>query len=300
MSTLVKFDTESASIAKFTAELDAARSEVAETLANLPKLIEGGKNPATRVQCLAAVKSALRIVTPFRTGLDRARKDAKRAIDERADSLFPMVEAVEKPLQDAKREIEAFEQNEAAARVAAAEAAEKERKDREEAEKEAERKRLADENAKLRAELDAARAARMDEAAAKLGEMRMRPVHQWKLDGKNVGTDSNSYTVVSEGVVTCEVSFAPEPDPNGLAAAMASVAAEMDAAHEPAPLPASFKGATCLQGSDADAINRFAGSLGDWMVREKPMLVEDAAKEWFAHNVVDVFRQVFRKCKEYR
>jgi len=184
-------------------------------------------------------------------------------------------------LQHAIREIEAKELNEAAARVAEAEAAEKARRDAEEAEREAERKRLAEENAKLRAELDAARAARMEEAAAKLNEMRAAP--------KYAPEDVRTYPIDTT-----------KPDPLGLAAAMDSVAAEMDAAHEPPAIPASFRGATCLQGSDADAINRFAGSIGDWMVKERPMLVEDAAKEWFALNVVDVFRTVYRKCKEYK
>lgn len=256
MSTLVKFEA-----ADFETALSNARTAVADTSERLAELKAAG--PAS----LPVLKGALKHVTPIRTRLVEQRRITKRAIDDLAGDLLKRVAEVEDPLQHAIREIEAKELNEAAARVAEAEASEKARRDAEEAAREAERQRLAEENAKLRAELDAARAARMDEAAAKLNEMRT-PV--------------------------------PKPDPLGMAAAMDSVAAEMDAQHEPPVIPASFCGATCLQGTDADAINRFAGSIGEWMVKEKPMLIEDAAKEWFALNVVDVFRTVYRKCKEYR
>ena len=271
MSTLVKFEA-----ADFEASLSNARTAVADTSERLAELKAAG--PAS----LPVLKAAVRHVTPIRTRLVEQRRITKRAIDDLAGDLLKRVAEVEDPLQHAIREIEARELNEAAARVAEAEAAEKARRDAEEAEREAERQRLAEENAKLRAELDAARAARMDEAAAKLNDMRVAAP-------KYAPEDVRTYPIDTA-----------QPDPLGLAAAMDSVAAEMDAQHEPPVIPASFRGATCLQGTDADAINRFAGSIGEWMVREKPMLIEDAAKEWFALNVVDVFRTVYRKCKEYK
>jgi len=320
VSTLVKFEA-----ADFETALSNARTAVADTAGRLTELKAAG--PAS----LPTLKGALKHVTPIRTRLVEQRRITKRAIDDLAADLLKRVAEVEDPLQHAIREIEAKELNEAAARVAEAEAAEKARRDAEEAEREAERKRLAEENAKLRAELEAARAARMEEAAAKLNEMR---------------------------------TSVPKPDPLGLAAAMDSVAAEMDAQHEP---PTPFKGhlptirsadpicpkcgrdryvsgscdsirhggnehscrecgqhwielsalgeTTNHQGTDADAINRFAEDLADWMksqtkrfadelgawiVDRKPYLLDDSAKEWFALNVVDVFRTVYRKCKEYK